>query len=100
MWWHHVEGLDSLNVLVNYWWRSLPRFMGAPLAVLKHALLELRELPPEQRRAWQHIFEYYVFEPRDEAVAHIPERSRGMLAPMDDTTARRLRADLLNQLNR
>ena len=100
MWWHHVEGLDGLNVLVNYWWRVLPRFMGAPLNVLKHALLELRELPPEQRLAWRHIFDYYVFDPKEEAVAHIPEHSRGILSPMNDTTARKLRADLLNQLNR
>jgi len=100
MWWHHVEGLDGLNVLVNYWWRTLPRFMGAPLNVLKHALLDLRELPPEQRSAWQHIFEYYVFNPQDDAVAHIPEHSRGILSPMSETAARQLRADLLNQLNR
>lgn len=100
MWWHHVEGLDGLNMLVNYWWRSTPRFMGAPLSVMKHALLGLRDLPPEQRRAWQHIFDYYIFNPQEDATAHIPERSRGMLSPMDETAARKLRADLLNQLNR
>lgn len=100
MWWHHVEGLDGLNVLVNYWWLITPRFLGAPLSVLKHALLSLRDLPPRQRQAWQHIFEYYVFDPQDSNTAHIPEHSRGILASMDDATARRLRADLLNQLNR
>jgi hypothetical protein len=101
MWWHHVEGLDEFNVLVNYWWRTTPRFMGAPLAVLKHALLGLRDLPPEQRSAWQHIFDYYVFNPREEAVAHIPEQSRGILrSPMNDVDARKLRAELLNFLNR
>ncbi len=100
MWWHHVEGLDGLNVLVNYWWLITPRFLGAPLSVLKHALLTLRDLPPRQRRAWQHIFDYYVFDPQEENTAHIPEHSRGILESMDDATARRLRADLLNQLNR
>jgi len=100
MWWHHVEGLEGLNVLVNYWWRRTPRFMGAPDTVLRHALLGLRDLPPEQRQAWRHIFEYYVFDPQESATAHIPEHSRGILAPMNDVTARRLRADLLNRLNR
>ncbi len=100
MWWHHVEGLDGLNMLVNYWWRTSPRFMGAPLSVLKHALLGLRDLPPEQRSAWQHIFDFYVFNPEDDAVAHIPEHSRGILSPLSDAAARKLRADLLNQLNR
>jgi hypothetical protein len=100
MWWHHVEGLDGLNVLVNYWWRTTSRFMGAPLSVLKHALLGLRDLPPEQRKAWQHIFDYYVFDPQADATAHIPEHSRGILSDMSETDARKLRADLLNQLNR
>lgn len=22
MWWHHVESLESFNVLINYWWRE------------------------------------------------------------------------------
>jgi len=100
MWWHHVEGLDRLNMLVNYWWRSTPRFMGAPLSVFKHALLSLRDLPPEQRRAWKHIFETYIFDPKDSSVEHIPENSRGILSPMTDSTARQLRAELLNLLNR
>ena len=100
MWWHHVEGLDGLNMLVNYWWRSTPQFMGSPINVMKHALLGLRDMPPEQRRAWRHIFDYYVFDPSEDAVAHIPAHSRGMLSTMDDKAARRLRADLLNQLNR
>jgi hypothetical protein len=30
MWWHHVESLDAFNVLINYWWRQGPSFMGAP----------------------------------------------------------------------
>ncbi len=100
MWWHHVEGLDGLNMLVNYWWRTTPRYIGAPLSVLKHALLGLRDLPLEQRLAWRHIFDYYVFDAQEGATAHIPEHSRGMLSPMNETAARRLRADLLNQLNR
>lgn len=100
MWWHHVEGLDGFNVLVNYWWRTVPKFMGAPISVLKHALLGLRGLPPEQRTAWRNIFDYYVFSTQDDAVAHIPKDSRGILEFTDDVTARKLRADLLNSLNR
>lgn len=100
MWWHHVAGLDGLNMLVNYWWRETPRFMGSPLNVLKHALLELRDLTPAQRKAWQHIFDYYVFDCQESSVEHIPEHARGMLGTIDDTTARKLRADLLNRLNR
>jgi len=100
MWWHHVESLDSFNILINYWWRQSPNFMGTPVNVLNHALLSLRNLPPAQRKAWQGIFEHYVFEADENAVEHIPERRRGILGPIDEETARKIRADLLNKLNR
>jgi hypothetical protein len=100
MWWHHVEGLDAFNVLINYWWRRSPGHMGTPDSVLLHALLSLRDLPAEQREAWRGIFNHYVFEPDEDTVRHIPERSRGVLAPLSDAAARGLRALLLNRLNR
>ncbi len=100
MWWHHVLGLESFNVLINYWWRSVPGWMGNPMDVLNHALLNIRDLPDTQRRAWQNIFAHYIFEPDEETVAHIPEGARGVLAPIDEPTARKLRALLLKRLNR
>jgi len=100
MWWHQVEGLESFNVLMNYWWRQSPAYMSPPVDALNHALLTLRDLPPAQKKAWQHIFNHYVFENSEETSAHIPARSRGVLGPVTDTMARRIRAYLLNRLNR
>lgn len=100
MWWHHVEGLDRLNVLINYWWRRTPGYMDTPVNVLDYALFTLRDLPRTEREAWRAIFDYYVFDFDEDAVAHIPESRRGALAPMDELRARRLRAQLLNRLNR
>ena len=100
MWWHHVESLDGFNVLVNYWWRQSPGFMDTPANVLQHALLSLRDLPENQRKAWQEIFNFYVFEFDKDTVAHIPKPRRGVLDPIDELTARKIRAKLLNKLNR
>ena len=100
MWWHHVESLDAFNVLVNYWWRQSPGFMDTPANALQHALLSIRDLPENQRKAWQEIFEFYVFNFDEDSVAHIPERSKGVLAPIDELKARKIRAKLLNKLNR
>lgn len=100
MWWHHVEALDSYNVLVNYWWRQSPAYMGPPVDVLMHALLTIRDLPAAQRKAWQGIFNHYVFEANEDTASHIPEGRRGVLAPMNERIARELRAHLLNNLNR
>ena len=100
MWWHHVEGLDDFNVLINYWWRQSPAWMGPPVNALEHALLSLRQLPPEQRKAWQEIFRFYVFDFDEESIKHIPEHRHGLLARIDETGSRKLRAQLLNKLNR
>lgn len=99
MWWHHVEGLDPFNVLVNYWWRETPRWLGAPQDALNHALLAIRDLPADQKRHWQELFAYYVFENDECSVAHIPEAARSVLAPLTPESAGRLRAHLLRQLS-
>lgn len=100
MWWHHVEALDRFNVLVNYWWRRSPDWMDTPMNALMHAVLSVRDLPPEQRKAWAELFRHYVFEAGDETAAHIPPAARRMLGPIDDNAARAIRAQLLKRINR
>lgn len=100
MWWHHVEGLESLNILINHWWRSGPNYLGAPQDALLHAILSIRDLPVEQREAWRGIFDHYVFDSDPAALEHIPADRRGVLGELDDNAARKLRATLRNNLNR
>lgn len=100
MWWHQVDALEYFNVMVNYWWNTSPRYIDTPQNTLLHALLSLRDRPEPEKRAWRAVFEYYVFGPAEKAGAHLPEAARGNLAPMDETKARRLRAQLLAKFNR
>jgi hypothetical protein len=100
MWWHHIESLEALNVLVNYWWRQSPAFMDSPMNALMLAILTVRDLPPEQLKAWQNLFRHYVFEADERTLAHIPPQARRVLGPLDADSARELRARLLQRLNR
>lgn len=100
MWWHQVDARSPLNVLINHWWRDVPSWLGAPGDVLLHALLNLRDLPERQRRAWRILLDHYVFDPPEDALAHIPEAGRGILGGLDENQARQLRARLRNALNR
>lgn len=100
LWWHHVEGLDGFNVLLNYWWRATPGYMDSPMNALMLALMTIRDLPPEQRDAWKEAFRHYVFDADADTVAHIPEGARRALAPLTPEVARELRARLLQRLNR
>lgn len=100
LWWHNVESLDPLNVLVNYWWHA----RGAPLGSdtgsdsLLHAILNIRRLPAPARAAWRALFEYYVFGERDAVTGHIPAHRRGLLGELSDADAARLREQIAQRL--
>ena len=100
MWWHHIESLSDFNLLINYWWCNSPASLGAPSDALMHAMLALRDLPARQREAWRGLFNHYVFDADESVHEHIPVTGKGWLATLDDAAAKRLRATLLNRLNR
>jgi hypothetical protein len=100
LWWHHVEGTEDFNVLVNYWWRDAPRWLGQPQEALNHAMMTIRDLPADQKAHWRAMFDHYVFANDDSVVAHIPEGGRGILDPMTPDLAGRIRAFLLRALSR
>jgi len=100
MWWHHVEGLEPFNILVNYWWRSTPAFLGQPQEALNHAILAIRDLPDADKAIWRALFDHYVFDNDAGVTDHIPEAARSILAPLTPESAGRLRAFLLRSLSR
>lgn len=100
MWWHQVEGLDPFNVLVNYWWRDTPAYLGQPQEALNHALLAIRDLPEDERMLWRALFDHYVFAPDTALTEHLPPEARGILAPLTAESAGRIRSFLLRTLNR
>jgi hypothetical protein len=100
LWWHNVESLEALNVLVNYWWHA----SGAPLGSvsgydsLLHAMLNIRQLPAPTRAAWAELFGHYVFGPQEEVTAHIPAHRRGVLGALAPADAERLQTQLAQRL--
>jgi hypothetical protein len=59
LWWHQVESFGNLNILVNYWWRDVPSFMGNPMDALMHSILSIRDLPEHQKENWALCFQKY-----------------------------------------
>lgn len=101
MWWHQVDATAPFNILVNYWWNAVPAHLDTPMNTLLHGLLSLRDRPEYEKAAWHSLFDYYIFGDANEPRKHLPEHAQGALAPLTDPTlARRLRAKLLNLLNR
>ncbi|MFN4116120.1 MAG: cupin-like domain-containing protein [Inhella sp.] len=100
MWFHHVEGLEPLNLLINAWWRQTPEYVDSPLSTLRLALMTLRDLPQKEKRIWEQHFQHFIWAAGDDSWSHIPETARGLLGPIDETLSRQARAQLLNQLKR
>ncbi|MEI9903886.1 MAG: cupin-like domain-containing protein [Asticcacaulis sp.] len=99
MWWHHVEGLEPFNVLLNYWWRDTPRWLGQPQDALNLAMLAIRDLPEDERQHWRDMFDYYIFTNGPEVVDHIPQDGRSVLSPLTAENAARIRGFLLRKLS-
>jgi hypothetical protein len=84
LWFHQVEALEKVNLLINYWWPVLAdpgdAQQRAPVATLLQAIKVLNALPPAQRDAWAAMFEHYVVQREQDPAAHIPPAWRGALA--------------------
>ncbi|MGC6401407.1 cupin-like domain-containing protein [Sphingomonas sp. FW199] len=101
LWWHQVEALDPFNAMINYWWNQASPHMDTPMLTLLHGLLSLRDRPDGEKAAWRALFDHYVFGPATRAGDPLPPHARGPLAaPMDPMEARRLRAMILQKMNR
>jgi hypothetical protein len=99
-WWHHVQTLEDLNILVNYWWNDAQPDLGSPFDALLHAILAIRDMPPRQRAAWRVMFEHYAFGGNGDPVGHLPPEARGALGAHDSRTRQQIRMMLLNALAR
>ena len=81
LWYHQVEALETVNLLVNYWWPVTGNAeLPVPAAALMQALQVLNALPPAQRDAWAAMFGHYLVQREQEPGAHIPEAWQGALA--------------------
>lgn len=98
-WYHHVEALDKINILINYWWDPARQDLGSPWDALLHGVIALRELPPDQRRAWKAMFDHYVFLANGDPAAHLPAEAQGILAAVSSEDIARLKEDLLANLD-
>jgi mannose-6-phosphate isomerase-like protein (cupin superfamily) len=98
LWWHAVESLEPLNVLVNYWWGGIPEDGVSPNDSLLHALLTIARLDDDQRQAWREFFDYYVFRTGRDPRAHIPDGLDDVVTSLSPEQADKVRKLLADKL--
>jgi hypothetical protein len=98
LWWHNIQASGPFNVLVNYW---SERAAGtSPFVAMVHALMAVRDLPPDERRVWRDWFDHYVFGEEAAHVAdHLPGPVRGVLGQAAPERTERIRQFLLRALS-
>ena len=102
LWWHQVESIGALNILINYWWGGaigVTDRESSPSNCLMHCLANMQGLSDPVRAAWKAMFDHFVFD-REFAVAHIPEQRRGVLGAMSEQEVRAIKDALIVQLKK
>lgn len=99
LWWHQVEALDSFNVLLNYWWKSVPEDAGSAFEAMIHGILAISDLPQRQRDGWRAMFDQYVFRLNGDPAEHLPEAQKGILGTPTPALRARIRQFLQRMLS-
>lgn len=99
-WFHHVQALSPVSMLVNYWWNDGPPGAGSAWDVLLHAFMALRPLSPKARRHWAAMLLHYGLEQDGPAGAHLPPHARGVLDARSPQDLNAMRGALLRNLSR
>jgi hypothetical protein len=95
LWWHGVESLEPFNMLVNFWWYRDEVAAAHPYGALLRATYELfRNMPPEHRKAWKHMYDHWVFEEHGDPAGHLPAAQRTAPSNIDAEAVARFRKAL------
>jgi hypothetical protein len=99
LWWHDVLSLEDFGCLINFWWRESEPPLLTPLNALYHAVITMRDLPPNELKAWRNMFEHYIFGDNGDAAEHLPEDARGVLGKRTPELVARVKALLMSALS-
>ena len=82
LWWHGVESLDALNILVNYWWNDIAPAHHKPILALIHSVALMSGLPADQREVWRAFFDHFAFQAEGDPGAHLPSDLRDVVGEL------------------
>jgi len=99
-WWHAVESLESINVLVNYWWSSHTNAhqFNAKNSLMA-SMLSIANMDEEERLAWREFFDYFVFKTTTDPAEHLPVDLKDLMTTLTDEQMRQCLEYLQSQLS-
>lgn len=103
LWWHHVDSLEKVNGLMNYWWNGSAAkevVQPTPLDSLNMAMLAMRKLTPTQRNAWRAMFDHYLFKQGVDPASYIPEHCQYAIGEITPQAERTLKDHVIERLKK
>ena len=103
LWWHHVESLEKVNALMNYWWNgssAKDATSPSPIDSLNIALLAMRDLTSKQRNAWRYMFDHYLFRQGVDPASYIPEHQQHVLGKLSAEYVRAIKDYFIEKLKK
>ena len=64
LWWHQVESLEPVSMLMNYWWGgslAVKSVQPAAFDSLLYTMLSMQHYSPAERQAWAAMFQHFAF---------------------------------------
>ncbi len=98
LWWHGVESLEPLNILVNYWWNDTNPAHHKPILALIHSVALMSGLPADQREVWRKFFDYFAFQAEGDPAAHLPSDLPDVLGELSSADRDRVLAFVAERL--
>ena len=100
LWWHCVESLDALNILVNYWWDEAGPARPDPMLGMIHCVALMSGMPAAQRDGWRDFFDHFVFQKDGHPGAHLPPDLPDVMGKLSPADKDRIIAQLAEHLKR
>jgi len=100
LWWHGVESLDPLNILVNYWWNDALSARHDPMLSLIHTMTLMSGLPAVERDAWRELFDCLAFQRDGNPGAHLPPDLRDVMGNLSSADRDQVIALIAKNLQR
>ncbi|MEM7360030.1 MAG: cupin-like domain-containing protein [Pseudomonadota bacterium] len=103
-WWHAVQSLADINVLINYWWGGVPVPAAntrplSPNHSLIHSMMTIAKMSPDQRESWRQFFNYLVFQTGEDPTAHLPDGLNDLVTNLSPEQRQAVYQLLKDQLN-
>ena len=103
LWWHHVESLSDVNMLINYWWGGSlgdDAVANSPFDSLLHTLLCMKQVPAHRRAHWQALYNHLAFHQIADPCQHLPDNCASVQGELPEKRKKNIVTWLRSQLDK